>query len=391
MKYKKRIVSLVIALGGFFLLISNLSYSPGDWNDPHSYDESKSIEANLKEKLKVFLKNESSYFVKDAPLKSYRVVDIEYASMFFYKVELKLNFRTGVDSVGPFLKGHSIYYIHVEKYIDTLHTGEILTEEQYIKSNEEWDTSDVNVSYNATNRIEKRFNNGSLELSIDEGLRWVDTGLSLEEDNLISIYIQGPYVGVLYQSGEYTRFYHSDNFGLTSKNYEFVIHDDNNWSISSFNQAILSMDPDKTVFIASIDAALGSVHNVLIHHNSDGSEFVLINSLRSSKPYSESNKINNTIFFQDQSGEVYVSKDLGYSFERMLVPEHEDDVWDFPFNDIFTDLEVPRIEDGHLVVYANQGPNGDVKVNSKAKFISIDDGLTWKFDSYVLFKEQVID
>ncbi|MGM8363932.1 WD40/YVTN/BNR-like repeat-containing protein [Virgibacillus sp. W0181] len=76
--------------------------------------------------------------------------------------------------------------------------------------------------------------------------------------------------------------------------------------------------------------------------------------------------------------DVYVTQNGGESWNQAVfnIPEKYDRV--------FVQAEVPVIEDDHLTVLVNQGPNGDYEGgNIKGKFISEDNGLTWKFSTEV--------
>ncbi|TQS70548.1 exo-alpha-sialidase [Ornithinibacillus gellani] len=72
--------------------------------------------------------------------------------------------------------------------------------------------------------------------------------------------------------------------------------------------------------------------------------------------------------------DVYVTQDSGKSWEQAVfnIPE--------TYEQIFVQAETPFIEDDHLAVLVNQGPNGDYQGGLlKGKFISKDNGLNWGF------------
>lgn len=76
--------------------------------------------------------------------------------------------------------------------------------------------------------------------------------------------------------------------------------------------------------------------------------------------------------------DFYVTTDAGLSWNKATfnIPEQ--------YNRVFVTTEVPFIEDDHLAVLLNQGPNGDYMGGKvKGKFISYDHGLTWEFASEV--------
>jgi len=76
--------------------------------------------------------------------------------------------------------------------------------------------------------------------------------------------------------------------------------------------------------------------------------------------------------------DFYVTTDAGYSWNQasFTIPEK--------YHKVFVTAEEPYKEGDHLAVLLNQGPNGDYMGGKvKGKFISFDQGLTWKFASEV--------
>lgn len=76
--------------------------------------------------------------------------------------------------------------------------------------------------------------------------------------------------------------------------------------------------------------------------------------------------------------DLYVTNDGGKSWAKAVVHIPE------KYNKIFVTAEVPTIEEDHLSVLVNQGPNGDYLGGKvKGKFISEDRGKTWTFSEEV--------
>ncbi|GIO27974.1 WD40/YVTN/BNR-like repeat-containing protein [Ornithinibacillus bavariensis] len=75
-----------------------------------------------------------------------------------------------------------------------------------------------------------------------------------------------------------------------------------------------------------------------------------------------------------EAPDVYVTQDGGkvWRHARLSIPA--------PYGKVFVQAEAPFIEEDHLAVLVNQGPNGDYEGGLvKGKFISKDNGLTWEF------------
>lgn len=76
--------------------------------------------------------------------------------------------------------------------------------------------------------------------------------------------------------------------------------------------------------------------------------------------------------------DVYVTQDGGETWRKA--------VFNIPskYRNVFVQAEAPVIEEDHLAVFVNQGPNGDYEGGFvKGKFISEDNGLTWEFSKEV--------
>lgn len=79
-----------------------------------------------------------------------------------------------------------------------------------------------------------------------------------------------------------------------------------------------------------------------------------------------------------EAPDLYVTQDAGETWQQadVQVPDK--------YAKIFVSAEVPVKKDDHLTVLLNQGPNGDYQGgNVKGKFISEDNGKTWKFSEEV--------
>jgi hypothetical protein len=80
--------------------------------------------------------------------------------------------------------------------------------------------------------------------------------------------------------------------------------------------------------------------------------------------------------------DLYVTQDSGnlWSKATITIPEK--------YHEIFVMAEVPFKEEDHLAIFINQGPDGDYLGGKvKGKFISNDNGITWKFSMEVLPNE----
>ncbi|MFD1174384.1 WD40/YVTN/BNR-like repeat-containing protein [Oceanobacillus picturae] len=78
------------------------------------------------------------------------------------------------------------------------------------------------------------------------------------------------------------------------------------------------------------------------------------------------------------SPDLYVTEDSGTNWEKAVftIPER--------YQEVFVSAEIPTIEEEHLTVLVNQGPNGDYQGGKvKGKFVSENNGKTWKFQSEV--------
>lgn len=72
--------------------------------------------------------------------------------------------------------------------------------------------------------------------------------------------------------------------------------------------------------------------------------------------------------------DLHVTQDGGNTWTKAIVNVPEE------YQQIFVAAETPVIEDDHLTVLVNQGPNGDYEGGLvKGKFISEDNGKTWEF------------
>nr|WP_248278443.1 oxidoreductase [Bacillus sp. DNRA2] len=79
-----------------------------------------------------------------------------------------------------------------------------------------------------------------------------------------------------------------------------------------------------------------------------------------------------------EAPDVYYTQDGGGSWNHaeIAIPTQ--------YEKIFVIAEVPFKEDDHLAMFLNQGPNGDYLGGLiKGKFISLDNGQTWTFESEV--------
>ena len=75
---------------------------------------------------------------------------------------------------------------------------------------------------------------------------------------------------------------------------------------------------------------------------------------------------------------LLVTRDTGKTWDASVIEVPEE------YHEIFVAAEMPYIEDDHLAVLINQGPNGDYKgAKVKGKFISTDQGATWHFSTEV--------
>lgn len=75
-----------------------------------------------------------------------------------------------------------------------------------------------------------------------------------------------------------------------------------------------------------------------------------------------------------EAPDLYVTQDAGSSWNRAA--------FNMPtkYNEIFVSAEIPIKKGNDLVVFVNQGPNGDYEGGEvKGKFVSNDNGETWEF------------
>lgn len=137
-----------------------------------------------------------------------------------------------------------------------------------------------------------------------------------------------------------------------------------------------------------LDAALGSRFYGLTKRTEVEGEYELINN----DPFNGSSGgaagltfINEELGFSALSHSGGMSADLyrtvngGESFERIEIPEVELALNDTEVYNPFDFPDMPYKEEDHLVMYVNQGSNGDYKRGVRAVFHSYDDGLTWEF------------
>lgn len=94
--------------------------------------------------------------------------------------------------------------------------------------------------------------------------------------------------------------------------------------------------------------------------------------------------INTETGFLSMSGinpsepELMVTHNTGKTWQQAVIEVPEE------YREIFVQAEMPYKEDDHLAVLVNQGPNGDYKgAKVKGKFISADQGVTWRFSTEV--------
>lgn len=381
-------ILLFFALVIVFLNVNNPSI-PWEFHK-YPYEEQLSFEENLENKISDYLEKETKWYRLNRSIKNYEIISVKYDSLDFYEVDLNLSFRKNHSEHNPFKRGETKYYFRAEKFPQEVYVYEVLSREEYQKTNEIYDTSDVTINTKDVDRKQTKLINDILYISNNYGTSWVNTQIKTELDDVADIYIEENQMGVLVRVDSQLMYYVSDDFGETwqSNRFQMLFK---GYS-GHFNQGILLIDDEKSVFIVSLDAAMGSVYNILIHTYDNGETYQYISDLDSSKPYKSSSVISNEdVYFEDESGRVYESHDSGYTFNYMEVPYHDEEVWGFDFNEIFVDLEVPRFIDGKLTLYANQGSLGDVKANAKAEFISMDGGKTWKFERYLLLKDEIVD
>lgn len=77
--------------------------------------------------------------------------------------------------------------------------------------------------------------------------------------------------------------------------------------------------------------------------------------------------------------DLFRTVDGGKSFEKIELPEVEVALNETETYNPFIFPEMPYLEDGILVMYVNQGANGDYKQGIRAVFHSDDEGLTWEY------------
>ncbi|MDN6195505.1 MAG: hypothetical protein L0I93_03325 [Atopostipes suicloacalis] len=137
-----------------------------------------------------------------------------------------------------------------------------------------------------------------------------------------------------------------------------------------------------------LDAALGSRFYGLTKRTEVDGEYELINN----DPFNGSSGGAAGLTFIDESlgfsalshsggvyADLYRTIDGGQSFEKIEIPEVEVSLNDTESYNPFDFPEMPFKEEDHLVMYVNQGADGDYKRGVRAIYHSYDDGLTWEF------------
>lgn len=100
-----------------------------------------------------------------------------------------------------------------------------------------------------------------------------------------------------------------------------------------------------------------------------------------------SSVIDNVLYFTNEdSPKLFSTRDRGKNYDvkeiRDLSSEPKLEDTSLNWEEIFVQAEAPFIEGGNYVVFINQGQNGDYKNNIRAKYISVDKGITWKFQKF---------
>lgn len=137
-----------------------------------------------------------------------------------------------------------------------------------------------------------------------------------------------------------------------------------------------------------LDAALGSRFYGLSKRDEVDGIYELFND----NPFNGSTGVSAGLTFIDEnlgfaalshSGGTYAdlfrTADGGESFEKVELPEVEVPLNERETYNPFIFPEMPYLEDGILVMYVNQGANGDYKQGIKAVYNSHDEGVTWKY------------
>lgn len=137
-----------------------------------------------------------------------------------------------------------------------------------------------------------------------------------------------------------------------------------------------------------LDAALGSRFYGLTKRTEVGGEFALFNN----DPFNGRTGVAAGLTFINENlgfaalshsggifADLYRTIDGGVTFEQIEAPSVEIPLNGTEMYNPFDFPEMPFEEDGHLVLYVNQGADGDYNGGVRAVFHSFDDGLTWEF------------
>lgn len=248
----------------------------------------------------------------------------------------------------------------------------------------------------AEHTIDYSLQNDQLSITFDKGKNWIP--VPVEKDKLFN----GEYSGNKQKLIEHS-------YILTKNRVAFLYSDGLSWE----DQKILltySLDQGKTWQDAIVTQPYPTLRfrKVIFLNNDFG--YIIISGDRTmsqemsnvyltkdgGKSWKETNHSNVTRLIADGG---FVDENTGFlSFgtinpekPQLYVTQDAGDTWqeasiNIPakYNEIFVIAETPVKEEDHLAVFVNQGPNGDYKGGKvKGKFISNDNGVTWRFSTEV--------
>lgn len=380
-------ISLILVFVMFvvLLLIQNTKTRESWDNHTFKYNERYDVAENLEHKLRDYLKQDRFRLRSDAIIKKAEVISVDYDSMTMYRAELDITYHKNKGHDEPFKEGRHVVYIDAVKMIDTINVKEVIQEAEFEAYQAKFNTRDVVVEIKTEEQYQVKDQDGLIHLSNNYGSSWLNTGFPFTSYiNEHSFIYEENFVSILRSGSNGTILSTSVDGGTNWMSQVIFMNDyDKFW-----DPFYVYGDEHKVVFIGVVDHAMGSVHNKLVRitiESSSTSDFV------STKPIVAKTIVDENHFFVgDVSGRVYESRNGGITFNELMIPHRDEDVWGFPFNEIFTHASVPKLVDNVLTLHVTQGPTGDVKANAMAEFI-LNNKDEWEFTKYLLLQDEIVD
>lgn len=407
--FKHKKINLKVLLFCFIILVFTFIFVKDKLNREHpfiasedfttSYNHAESREANVNTWLTEFLDQDKPWYRKNKRVLSYRINNITYASQDYFLVDMNINYRPGKKIEGF----EDTFYLEMKLMLDNYHLLSIISEQEYLEKNERYEMRDVtNEESQAASLQVKESAGGLAKVSKNRGKTWTEIPVKFEElsdaydrekgKNVSAIFYEYNTIVVVYKQKAETHLLQSDDKGETWRDTIVSIESDESFT-SIHNPTVVVVNEQEIVLNAVVDNALGSVRNVLLTSTNQGNTFKYLKEFPSTKRIVDRTTLfDNHYYLLDQKGVLWKSVGGTMDFSRVEVPQYEDMVWGFAFNEVYTSLAIPFIDDqGDLIMQVHQGENGDIKADAMAEFLSQDQGETWTFVRYVKYLDRIID